>query len=697
MNFRLPPTQLLGLAALVAVAAAANAQSILSQYGEQVHAVGDLVPVAIAGVTPAPGAVLTTNLDGPMMDQNGAILYRAQISGGGSTTLDNRAYFLGRANGDLQMVVRAGDPAPGIAGALLRNTSANGLSSSPRISPFGEILFFQSSLFGPPTTEDTAFFWGPPGGLLPLAQEGTQIPFLPLGDNYGPLTASTHANTAINNSGRVLFSTTVFGAPAASDAIVVTGSPGLLSLVLREGDVMAAGPNLVGGEVLVPISGTTTMSFVNQINEAGQVLTELKFSTAVGPATAADDRALAVWTPGSGLSVIARENMQAPGRPAGVKFKDTVSFSGWSPGLTQAGFNKQGKVVFNTNLEDGGVTVGVDDKATYVGGSAGLSLVIRRNDQVPGMPAGVLWGAANNNNLALNDLDQVACTASLQGAVTTADDTVVALVPPVGNPVILAREGDVAPFTTNVGNGPFLIQSVNQAPLLNNLGQVLFKVDVSDGVIFKPMLYSYDPTLGVQLQLDGADTFTTTLGTSDWYTLGGVGNTSSGDTGHAAFDNSGDYVLRVHFNTSAMGTAVVRGHVGSLIAEPSSVPVAGGVPQNFHIDCGVAQAGKLYLVLATGLGTRPGFVSPFGGQAVPLNPDPIWTDLSLNNPNSIVWPGTLGFLDANGKNITPASFLMPPGFPVFQGATLHHAVIAFDITFGLQTTFASEPSAVKLY
>jgi len=697
MNLHVSRTQLLGLAALTVAAMSANAQSLVSQYGELVHAVGDVVPAAAVGVTPAPGATINSasNFDGPMMDQNGTILYRARMLGGGTSTLDDRAYFLGRANGDLQMVVRAGDPAPGIPGALLRNTSSNGLTSTPRITPFGEILFFQSSLFGPVAAQDTAFFWGPPSGLLPLAQEGTQIPFLSPGDLYGPLTANSHQNTAINNSGQVLFGTTVFGAPAASDAIVVTGTPGLLSLVLREGDVMAAGPNLVGGEVLVPVSGASTMSFVNQINEAGQVLTELKFSTLVGPATVVNDRAVAVWTPGPGLSVIAREDMQAPGLPVGVKMKDSVSFSGWSAGLSQAGFNKLGNVVFNTNLEDGGVTTGVDDKATYYGGSGGLSLVIRRYDQVPSLPLGVLWGAANNSNLALNDLGQVAFTASLQGAVTTADDTVVAIVPPVGSPVIVAREGDVAPATTATVNGPWIIQSITQAPLLNNLGQLLFKVDVSDTVTFKPILYSYDPTVGVQLQLDGADTFTTSLGTSDWYTLGGVGNTSSGDTGHAAFNNSGDFVLRVHFNNPTVATAIVRGHVGTMICEPSSVPVTGGVPQNFHIDAGPSHPFEIYVVLATALGTRPGFTSPFGPQNIPLNYDILWTQLSLDAANSTLWVNNIGITDGSGKGIGAAGFVMPAGYPGFAGTTVHHAAVLLD--FSLSQTHVSEPSALKLY
>jgi hypothetical protein len=82
---------------------------------------------------------------------------------------------------------------------------------------------------------------------------------------------------------------------------------------------------------------------------------------------------------------------------------------------------------------------------------------------------------------------------------------------------------------------------------------------------------------------------------------------------------------------------------------------------------------------------------------VPLNPDPLWTTLSLNNPNSSVWVNSLGYLDANGDGIGAASFVMPAGFPGFVGTTLHHAAFAVDITNGITVTEVSEPSAVKLY
>src|SRR6185295_3591792 len=106
--------------------------------------------------------------------------------------------------------------APGLpAGIFLRSdTTANqGPGSAVRISPFGEILYFASSLSddaGPAVTtaNDTALFWGPVGNLLLLAREGDQVPFLGAGITYGPL-SMTLQNNAINASGQVLFSSTL--------------------------------------------------------------------------------------------------------------------------------------------------------------------------------------------------------------------------------------------------------------------------------------------------------------------------------------------------------------------------------------------------------------------------------------------------------------------------------------------------------
>jgi hypothetical protein len=91
-------------------------------------------------------------------------------------------------------------------------------------------------------------------------------------------------------------------------------------------------------------------------------------------------------------------------------------------------------------------------------------------------------------------------------------------------------------------------------------------------------------------------------------------------------------------------------------------------------------------------GTRPGVPSPFGPQTIPLNFDG-WTQLSLNLANTAVYTNSLWFLDAQGRST--ASFNLPPALPGAQGLQLHHAVVVLNGS--LASTFASEPSALKLY
>ena len=278
-----------GVLALSLAASSAAAQSILSQFGEVVHACGDPIPPAASGVTPAPaGTTISTtssNFDSPVMDQNGTILYRALMAGSGVTGADHRALFLGRASGDLQMVMRAGDQAPGLApGILMRNNNATngsagfaGGGGNARISPYGEYVLVPTKLYDPvtpantPFNADSALYWGSFAGITPIVVEGQMVPanLSANGELWGECGAfNGYTYFGINSTGTALFTFPMTGGTPAvtsfNDAVMVVGTPGNLTLVEREGDA------LPGGEVVAFSSGT--LSGVNQLNEAGEVL-----------------------------------------------------------------------------------------------------------------------------------------------------------------------------------------------------------------------------------------------------------------------------------------------------------------------------------------------------------------------------------------------------------------------------------------
>lgn len=293
-----------------------------------------------------------------------------------------------------------------------------------------------------------------------------------------------------------------------------------------------------------------------------------------------------------------------------------------------------------------------------------------------------------------NDAGQLAFAAPITGAVTTANDSAIFVGTP-GNFLVVAREGDTVPCAPGFTYGPINSSGV----AVNARGHLLFTQQIVNGAAIKAATFSYDAEHGVRMFHDPADAWTTVLGTStlatQYLTSGAA---PGGDTAGVSFASNGDMACWLNFNNTepvTLGAAIVRGHVGSFTATPSAVPATGGVPQNFRIDCGPQHGNRIYWVLATSLGTRTGFPSPLGPQHIPLDYDPLWTFLSITAANSPIWVGTVGLTDGQGIGIGPSSFVMPPGFPSFQGVLLHHAALLFDGS--LTSHFVTEPAALKLY
>lgn len=131
---------------------------------------------------------------------------------------------------------------------------------------------------------------------------------------------------------------------------------------------------------------------------------------------------------------------------------------------------------------------------------------------------------------------------------------------------------------------------------------------------------------------------------------------------------------------------IQKGLVRTLVRDQPRVSVGNGGRQDYALDAGVANAGKLYL-LAGAYGSEPGL--QFGSVHVPLNPDS-WLSMSLALANTVVYPGSLGFLDAQGR--AAAAFVLPPiADPSLVGTVLEHA---FVLVGSGGVTFASNPVRV---
>jgi len=676
-----PSTTLRTALVLSLAISSAAAQSIMSQHGEVVLACGESAP-GIPGFNIYSASAFS--FGSPVIDQNGTILVQARLD---PTGIDDRAIFIGRNASDMQLVVQSNTNVAGLpAGTTLRSSSTSsgsGLENDPIISPFNEILLFGSRIYdattptNTPTTSDSALFWGPVGAIQLLAREGTQVSALPAGNLFGSVSLSRQYYK-INSGGVAVFPTDLQNATSADDAVLLTGSPGALIVVAREGD-----PAPLAGLNWAAASGGT-MSFLVGINDLGDIVFSPKVS---GPGvTTANDYVMATYQAGGGTTIWAREGDQAPGMPAGTVLSG-------APSTTSANWNNTGQTVISWAMDDGGVSVtSLNDQALWVGGIAGMSMVVREGDPT-GLPGGETFGVFNNNSVKMNENGTFAFYCTLRdasgGSLPTTNDSAMVTGTP-GNWTFLLREGEIVPEIAPSTNGPWTANSVTGQTNLNSRGQLLFNQTCNDGPNNLTHYLVYTPGLGLQVAFNATASYTTALGTGTATTsISNAGTQGNSDGGPLWLNNAGDFAFRTSIDSGVVA-AIVRGHAGRLHGTPASIDSAAGGTHSFTVAAGAAGANNLYAILGTQSGTRPGTVLPtFGPMTIPLNFD-AYTTLTVNFFNSPLYTNTLWFTDGNGDST--ASFSLPPA----TGLTgvLHHAVVGLDLN--LMETFVSAPVALRV-
>ncbi len=691
-------TPLLGALLLGFAASSAAAQSLLQQYGEVVQGSGEAVP-GLPGVTLAASSATSI----PNMDLNGNIVWRGTMTGTGITTANDQAIFYGRTKDDFVMLLQEGSAEPsGTLGGGVTITYSATSWDVVRLSPENKYLLMNTTLAGTGgTTNDTCVFSGPVGGPLQvLVREGDVAPG---GATLSNNLSGALGSTGINSSGICVVRAHV--TPGTGDAISGVNDDGLLWGVpgsplvwcIREGDPINGGAQAIG----------TLDAFNFSMDTLGRVLVTQPLSTTLGtsPATTTNDMTMMLYTPGSGVSLVWREGDPAPdANPPlleGCDY-DTVSSSAQSK---VAMSRVTGQVVYTQNLKNGNV-ISATNTAIFAGTLGGsFTRIAREGEAAPtGVPGEIYQAIFTSGQPAINENGTVVFVAQLgpTGLDVHQDVAVFLAKPPYATTDVqmILREGQTVAglpagwIVDNTSGGG--MPSSTTTLMLNDRDVALINVaGVGDNTQANwgiPATIAWDPQHGARAFYVQGDTFTVAGGSWPTTSAANWNIFSSGDGSSLQFNNDGDVCVKL-FNVSQ--NAVVRGHVGSMICEPSSVPVAGGVPQNFHIDAGAANGFKFYIVLATALGTRPGFVSPFGPQNIPLNFDPLWTQLSLDAANSTIWVNSLGITDASGKGIGAAGFVMPAGYPGFLGTTVHHAGVLLDLS--LVQTHATEPSALRFY
>ncbi|MFN3241068.1 MAG: choice-of-anchor tandem repeat NxxGxxAF-containing protein [Planctomycetota bacterium] len=654
-----------------------------------------------------------------------------------------------------EVVLAAGDPAPGIPGKTIYGGVGQWLST-PVVDQNGRVLL--RARLTPSGPDDHALFLGHLADDMQLvAQSGSPHAIVGLPSNIllqydGPSPGAGLEDDPVlsPDGGLVYFGSRLYDpidptmTPPDADSALFWGAPGMVTLLAREGDPV---PGLASGVRFGPLAIDRTN---HKINRSGVVTLPC---TLTGNVTGANDTIVLTGSP-SGLQIVIREGDDA-GLGNGEVF--VPHYGPHLAFLTQ--INDSGQILLQVRLAGPTVTSSNDVALAIWQPGAGLSVVARKGDQAPGLAAGVVYsgspgaggnGFTNTANLAFASRvsgpgitsanDRVvffggigAVAPILQegdptglpggetygeivaGSLSTGEDGSIGFstilrdaaggaLPPTsdgalfhgtpGNLQLVVRDGQVIPAIPASANGPWVCESATVTADLNSRGQMMCVVAASDGVATVAFFLVHDLDLGLRVARDQTETYTTSLGTGTATAgIAAAGNWSSSAGSPNWFNNGGDFVFYQAIDGGA-GAAIVKGHSGSLIATPSFVPIGAGGTHTFRIDAGAANANMLYAVLGSTSGSYPGTVLPaFGPLTIPLNFD-AYTSATITLFNTTAYGNTLGFTDGSGR--ATATFQLPAGAYGLPPGLYHHAVVGLD-PVTLAETFVGGPSAVKLF
>ncbi len=526
------------VAGIAGMAAIARGQDLIQTSANVIAYAGEAVP-GLPGVTFSNA----TLLDFPSMDDAGNVIFRSRLLGTGVTSANDRALFGGTNYGNLAMLVRCGDPVPGIPGATI---IGNGLGGSPRLAANGLALWeCKFSGTGVTAANDTAMFEGTPGNYVLVVREGDPAPGTTGATYSGDMNNPSQQQVVQLKNGRLLFGSNVTGGDTTTNNNVglFSGMPGALALVQRKGDPAS------NGAVIGSFS-------LGQMNDAGQVIINETLSTTVGnpPATAASDLTLWVYTPGSAPVLVAREGDPAPGVP-GATLNSNSNDNLYTLSFGPNAFNNSGVGIMQAELKGGGVIVGVNDRYLYQVSSSGLTPLIRR-----GAPAANTDGNFDTINIATlqyNNSGTIAFEGILTGGTQTpSTDTGIWTGTPGGQLQLIAREGNVAPGT----NGAMFDDFNGRFLLLNEQGRIQVSARLVGGDVLPDLTnsvgyFTWDPILGLQLVARSGDQIQ--LAPGDVRTIAGAGGVqlNNGDGNPLDFNRNGQFAMRVNYTVPASGSA----------------------------------------------------------------------------------------------------------------------------------------------
>jgi len=301
----------------------------------------------------------------PQIDGAGNVLLDGYIAGPGITFSNDRAIWYGQP-GSLSVVIREGDPAPGIDGGFIAELWTTYVSETG-------VVCLSCYLEGPSIVSGVnarGNFAGPPGSLQKIVQAGDPAPLTEPGTVFA---SSSNFALRLSDNGVTLALYDLAGpaVDSSNDQVMYTGFPDNPQIVWRRG--MAA-PDTEPGVVILyadNIQGPT-------INDLGQSA----FRGVLAGETINPENDVSNWLgDASGLTLISREGDAVPGFIKGV----TYSATGGIPTL-----NALGDVGFTALIEGPGVTVDDNRTAWIYEHSGQYTMLVREGYPVVGAPTGAV-------------------------------------------------------------------------------------------------------------------------------------------------------------------------------------------------------------------------------------------------------------------------------------------------------------------
>jgi hypothetical protein len=232
------------IAAVLAVARAVDSVPTYSKVAETGDRAGGL-----------PSSVTYSAIQMPMVDGSGTFLFEAQLDDGSPVVgIQPSGVFLGH-RGAVQLVARAGEPAAGAGGALWSDLLGVG-----QIVRAGGRVAFPGELAGADEAHDGGLWAGTVGNLQLVAREGDPAPGTTVAFATGIRYFQDQLHLAMNDSGAVAFRAKLAGTgvTTANDQALYAGMSGALALVARLGGAApdAGGATFVkaGTETFTPPS-----------------------------------------------------------------------------------------------------------------------------------------------------------------------------------------------------------------------------------------------------------------------------------------------------------------------------------------------------------------------------------------------------------------------------------------------------------